>query len=122
MVSLWLPIVGEWTGWAIILLTLLPIGVVGGLFQDASGSIAGPIAVSEVNRPGGAAPSASEFIWMFFRWPALVWLAIMAVLCVWTAKRMRAHRSVRGLVNALILAAGWPGCFWMAMTVVAHPR
>jgi hypothetical protein len=123
----WVPVVGEWASRAIIILTLVPIGFMTTFFQHPSELISGPVemtvAINNVAAPGERPPNMIAVLWEQYGWPGVVWLVVLAVLGLWVVLRIRAQRRVRSLVNALILIAGWPGCFWAAVAeqrVIAH--
>jgi hypothetical protein len=115
----WVPLVGEWVARAIILLTLLPISIVTGLLQGQSDSIQGAIGVVKV-APAHTAIEVLEGYWREFGFPISVWLAILVALSGWIVWRKRTQHRARGAVNALVLVAGWPFCFWDAMYIFTH--
>jgi hypothetical protein len=117
LAAVWVPVAGEWVANAIIILTLSSIALLLASFQERSGPVAGAIMTVSINQvaPDQSALSLLAGFLGELGWPGAIWLAIVVVLGVWIARRVRARRSVRGLVNALILVAGWPICFWTAI-------
>jgi hypothetical protein len=113
----WLPVVGQWAADAIIILSLLPIAFLSALSQGRARLMSDPIMTMAVNEIEPSQSPLGLFV-VYLKslgWPGGVWFTILVVLCAWITRRMRARRSVRGLVNAFILIAGWPVCFWTAM-------
>jgi hypothetical protein len=117
LAAVWVPAVGQWVVSAIFIFTMLPIGLLSALFRERSDSIM-TISINDV-APDQSALSRLAGFFGEWGWPAAIWFAIVVFLCVWMARRIRARRSIRGLVNALILLVGWPVCFWTAIAAAS---
>ena len=77
------------------------------------------IGTTSVFRVGGATPTGWAYLWGLFGWTGVAWLAAVAVLGVWIAVKLRMGQTANGLTNLLVLVAGWPVCFWLAMFVLS---
>jgi hypothetical protein len=120
VVSMWIPVVGYWVAYFIMIFTFLATyslpAIIGDMFSGGKNEISGPIWIV---RTGGPVSTGWEYLWGLFGWTGVVWLAAVAILGGWIAIRTRAGRRARGLMNLLILVVGWPLCFWLAMYVVS---
>ncbi|WP_158817632.1 hypothetical protein [Methylocapsa sp. S129] len=124
MTAVWVPVVGEWAADAIMILTSLPIAFLSALSQGRSQLLPNPIISGGELEPSHSPLGLFVIYLKSLGFPGGIWFAILVVLFAWITRRLRAQRSVRGLVNAFILIAGWPVCFWTAMAaefVLAHP-
>ncbi|MGD0763277.1 MAG: hypothetical protein ABR929_08830 [Roseiarcus sp.] len=120
VVSMWIPIVGYWVAYFTMIFTFLATySLPAILAQTFSGRASEMAGVIEIVHIGGPALTDWEYLWGLFGWTGVAWLAAVAILGAWIAIRTRAGRSVRGLMNLLILVIGWPICFWLAMHVVS---
>ena len=112
LAAVWVPVIGQWFVNAIVICTLLPIGLFSALFQKPSDAMM-TISINDVAPDQSALSRLAGFLGDW-GWPGAIWSAIVVFLCVGIARRIRARRSFHGLANALILVGGWPVCFWTA--------
>jgi hypothetical protein len=120
VVSMWIPVVGYWVAYFTMIFTFLATySLPAFLAQAVSGRLSQMSGQIVIVRIRGSAPTGWEYLWGLFGWTEMAWLAAVAILAAWIAIRTRAGRGVRGLMNLLILVAGWPLCFWLAMYVVS---
>ncbi|MGO4871271.1 MAG: hypothetical protein ACLPGW_11775 [Roseiarcus sp.] len=123
VVSMWIPLVGFWVAYVVVIFTLLAThtlpAMIGEMFTIGKSDINGRIAITQFVRSDGPAPRGWDYLWGLVGWTGVVWLAAVVVLGLWIAIKLRAGQSVRGVTNLLILVVGWPVCFWLAMHVVS---
>jgi len=113
----WVPVIGQWFVNAIIMCTLLPISLFSALVQKPSDAML-VMSINDVARDQSASSRVAGYLGDW-GWPGAIWSAIVVVLCIGIARRIRARRSARGLANALILVGGWPVCFWTALAAAS---